>query len=565
MLMSNLLGKTLRDKPANANLASHIFLLRGGYIRNVCSGIFSYLLPAVKIQKKIENIIRDEMDAIGGQEILLPVTLPAELWKESGRFETVGSELLRFKDRTDRDMVLAMTHEEAVVQLARTEAKSYSDYPFMVYQIQTKFRDEPRARAGLIRVREFTMKDAYSFHTTQEDLEEYYNKVLKAYERIYKRVGLKNVVSICSDSGMMGGKIAHEFMFLSDEGEDSIVFCDKCGYKANMEVAVSELESLNLVEQNLEEINTPNVDTIDKLAKFFDVKESQTLKAVVFKLEDDAKPAIVFLRGDLEVNEAKLRNLLKSEIQELDNLQKFGLIKGSVGPDKAFKEKFHVVYDISLQDENNLICGANKKDYHFKGFSLKRDIGEVEFSDVSKVKPGQKCKYCGGTLKIKRGIEVGNIFQLGAKYTKTMNMQYTAKDGSLATPIMGCYGIGVGRLLACIIEENHDEFGPIWPDVIAPWQIQICALDINNEEVKKVSFDLYEKLSQKYDVLFDDRNLSAGAQFKDADLLGIPVRIIISKRNLKENLFEVKLRNEKESQKMNSEQLLNFISEYWNK
>jgi len=565
MLMSQLLGKTLRDKPANANLVSHIFLLRGGYIRNVCSGIFSYLLPAVKIQKKIENIIREEMNAIGGQEVLLPVTLPAELWKESGRFDTVGSELLRFKDRTDRDMVLAMTHEEAVVQLARTEAKSYSDYPFMVYQIQTKFRDEPRARAGLIRVREFTMKDAYSFHTSQEDLEKYYDKVLKAYEKIYKRVGLKNIVSICSDSGMMGGKIAHEFMFLSDEGEDSIVFCDKCGYKANMEVAVSELEKTNSVEQSLQEVHTPNIDTIEKLAKFFEVKESQTIKAVVFKLENDDKPAIVFLRGDLEVNEAKLRNLLKSEVRELDDLQSFGLIKGSIGPDKNFETKFHVVYDKSLKEENNLICGANKEDFHFKGFSVKRDLGKISFFDVSKVKSGQKCKHCGEILKIKRGIEVGNIFQLGDKYTKAMNMQYTDRNGNLSIPIMGCYGIGVGRLLACIIEENHDEFGPIWPDVIAPWQIQICTLDINNEEIKKISSDLYEKLSAKYDVLFDDRNLSAGAQFKDADLLGIPVRVIISKRNIRENLFEVKLRSEKISRKMSQDELFDFISEYWNK
>ncbi len=562
MLMSNLLGKTLRDKPAEASLVSHVFLLRGGYIRNVGSGIYSLLLPGLKVQRKIEEIIREEMNKVGGQEMLLPVVLPAELWKESGRFSSVGRELLRFKDRGDRDMVLAMTHEEAVVHLARSEAKSYTDYPFMLYQIQTKFRDEPRARGGLIRTREFTMKDAYSFHTSQEDLEQYYEKVKAAYGRIFRRVGLEDVVPICSDVGMMGGKVAHEFMFLSDDGEDSIVFCNNCDYKANMEVALSKIEKKVSLEQPIEEVHTPNICSIEEIAEFFNVEKSAIIKAVVYKAEQLDRPVIVFLKGDLQVNEAKLRNILQSEIHELTNLSDYNLAKGFIGPDDNFEVSFKVIYDISLEDDHNSICGANRENYHKKGFSITRDVTVSKFYDVSKVETNHKCVHCGGTLSVKRGIEVGNIFQLGNKYTKAMNMTYANKDGELAVPIMGCYGIGIGRLLACIIEANHDNFGPIWPKNIAPWQIEICALNLSQNDVKIESYNLYEDLSKEYDVLFDDRNLAAGVQFSDSDLLGIPVRIIVSKRNLNENKFEIKFRGKQKSIKMAYSELKKFLSEY---
>lgn len=563
MLMSKLLGRTLRDKPAEATLPSHVFLLRGGYIRNVGSGIYSLLTPAVKIQKKIENIIRDEMGKIGGQEILLPVTLPAELWKESGRFSSVGNELLRFKDRANRDMVLAMTHEEAVVHLARSEAKSYLDYPFMVYQIQTKFRDEPRARAGLIRVREFTMKDAYSFHTSQADLEQYYEKVHKAYENIFKRVGLDGVVSICSDSGMMGGNIAHEFIFLSPAGEDSIVLCDNCGYKANMEVAVSNIDKESVQTQKLKEVYTPEIKTIDDLASSLNISKIHTVKAVVYLTAMSNKVVIVFLRGDLHVNEAKLRNVLGEEIRELPNPEDYGLKSGYIGPCEDFNTKFKVIYDKSLAGEENLVCGANKYGYHKAGFSMSRDITVPKFFDVYKVETSHKCAHCGRNLTVRRGIEVGNIFQLGKKYTETMHMTYTDKDGKLLNPVMGCYGIGVGRLLACIVENSHDDKGPIWPKSVAPWQVEICALNLNQDEVKNVSYELYSKLSKKYDVLFDDRNLAAGAQFADADLLGVPIRIIVSKRNLAENKIEVKIRSEKDSHKVDLNDVVGFIENFW--
>ncbi len=564
MLMSKLLGRTLRDKPAEATLPSHVFLLRGGYIRNVGSGIYSLLTPAVKIQKKIENIIRDEMGKIGGQEILLPVTLPAELWKESGRFSSVGNELLRFKDRANRDMVLAMTHEEAVVHLARSEAKSYLDYPFMVYQIQTKFRDEPRARAGLIRVREFTMKDAYSFHTSQADLEQYYEKVHKAYENIFKRVGLDGVVSICSDSGMMGGNIAHEFIFLSPAGEDSIVLCDNCGYKANMEVAVSNIDKESVQTQKLKEVYTPKIKTIDDLASSLNISKIHTVKAVVYLTAMSNQVVIVFLRGDLHVNEAKLRNVLGEEIRELPNPEDYGLKSGYIGPCEDFHTKFKVIYDKSLAGEENLVCGANKHGYHKTGFSMSRDITVPKFFDVYKVETSHKCAHCGGNLTVRRGIEVGNIFQLGKKYTETMHMTYTDKDGKLLNPVMGCYGIGVGRLLACIVENSHDDKGPIWPKSVAPWQVEICALNLNQDEVKNVSYELYSKLSKKYDVLFDDRNLAAGAQFADADLLGVPIRVIVSKRNLAENKIEVKVRSEKDYHKVDLNDVMGFIESFWN-
>lgn len=564
MLMSKLLGERLRDKPNEANLISHIFLLRGGYIRPVGSGIYSMLMPAVRIQQKIEKIIREEMDKLDGQEVLLPVVMPGELWKQSGRFDTVGSELLRTKDRCDRDIVLAMTHEEAAVNLAKSEAKSYVNYPFMIYQIQTKFRDEPRARGGLIRVREFTMKDAYSFHLSWEDLESFYEKALKSYEKIYERVGLPEVISIQSDSGMMGGKIAHEFMLLCDVGEDSIVLCENCDYKANMEVAVSNIEKSNSSAEPVSEVFTKDVTTIDKLADFFNVNKSKIIKAVVYLQTATNQPVVVFLRGDLQVNEAKLKSYLNSEIIEATNIEDYGLQSGFVGPFKSSDTTFKTIYDISLQNELNMICGANKKDYHLKGFNLERDLSGIEFVDVSKVEPGHKCKCCGSILTVKRGVEVGNIFQLGTKYTKSMEMLCTNSDGKSIEPIMGCYGIGVGRLMACIVEAHHDDWGPIWPKSIAPWQIHICALNIKDDNVKSASESLYNELSKNYEVLFDNRGLAAGAQFADADLLGIPVRVIVSKRNLLEEKYEVVLRDGKTSTKMNHQELIEFLRQFYN-
>lgn len=565
MLMSNLFGERLRAKPAEASLISHIFLLRGGYIRPVGSGIYSLLTPCVRIQRKIEKIIREEMDKVGGQEVILPVVVPAELWKESGRFESVGSELLRLNDRARRDMVLSMTHEEAAVHLARSEAKSYLDYPFMIYQIQTKFRDEPRARGGLIRVREFTMKDAYSFHTSAEDLGKYYNEVHKAYERIFDRVGL-NVVSIYSDTGMMGGTGAHEFMLLCEAGEDSIAICDECGYKANVEVATAQHENpkINVNEEELKLVQTPEVTSIEGLAKFFNVDEDKIIKAVAYRADSTKTPIVVFIRGDLQVNEAKLRNLLKAEVSELAELNAAGLCKGFIGPSNEILDKFEVIFDKSLENAVNVIAGANKTGCHVTGFNVLRDLNrKVNFEDVAKVKAGQSCPVCGRPLKIERGIEMGNIFKLGTKYTESMNMRYVDQNGSQKMPLMGCYGIGIGRLIAGIVETSHDDLGPIWPKNVAPWQIQICALNFNKDEVKSRTLELYNALSSRYEVLLDDRNLSAGAQFADADLLGIPIRVILSKRNVENNQVEVVLRHNKEAKVVSYDELYLFVDDFY--
>ncbi len=560
MLLSKLLGERLKEKPGEASIVSHIYLLRGGYVRQVANGIYSMLLPAKKIAMKIERIIREEMDGIDGQEVMFPVVLPAELWQESGRFESVGSELMRMKDRSGRDMVLGMTHEEAAVHLARSEAMSYAKYPFMIYQIQTKFRDEPRSRGGLIRVREFTMKDAYSFHTSQADLEEYYKKVYDSYHRIYERVGLPQVVSVASDTGMMGGKVAHEYMLLADSGEDSIIVCDSCDYKANMEVAASEITHGQGSDRQIEEIHTPGLKSIDSLCEHLKVAASQFIKATVFSVENSKKPLIVFIRGDLQVNEAKLEKIVRANVYPYDEAENAEICFGYIGAIGIDSKNNDILYDESLRGECNMVTGANKADYHIRGVSVDRDIKPLEYVEVAKVNEGDTCTVCGGKLSIKRGIEVGNIFQLGTKYTESMNMTYTDSDGRQKHPIMGCYGIGVGRLLASIIEASHDDYGPIWPKSVAPWQIHICVINMKNGDIKKAGFDLYNKLSGKYDVLMDDRDVAAGIQFADADLLGIPLRLIVSGRNMEQGEVEVASRDKTLKARVKLEDIEEYLS-----
>lgn len=543
MLLSKLLGERIKEKPGDATSISHIYLLRGGYIRQVSNGIYSLLMPAKRIATKIEDIIREEMDAIDGQEVMFPVVLPADLWQESGRFESVGSELVRFKDRAGKDMLLGMTHEEAAVHLARTEARSYAQYPFMIYQIQTKFRDEPRARGGLIRVREFTMKDAYSFHTSQEDLEQYYDRCLQAYHNVFRKAGVPEVVCVKSDTGMMGGKVAHEFMLLTDIGEDTIIICDSCDYQSNMEVATSKLNKYEIAEEEIKENHTPEIKDIDSLAKFFDVPAHRLLKAAVFEVEGRKEPLIVFIRGDLQVNESKLSKIVQANVTTFTNYEDSNLCFGFMGPVGLEAGNAQIVFDSSLEGETNLICGANKVDYHLSGVSVPRDLKVEVFHDVAEVNEGHTCPCCDGKLQFKRGVEVGNIFQLGTKYTESMNMTYTDKDGKAKTPIMGCYGIGVGRLLACIIESHHDEYGPIWPISVAPWQVHICVLGSKKVDMNAVGSDIYNRLNNKWEVIMDDRNMGPGAKFADADLLGIPVRIVVGERNLENGQVELMTRD----------------------
>lgn len=557
MKLDKLVGDRFKERPSDCQIDSHALMVRGGYIKYVANGIYSNFPPLKRVTKKIEQIIREEMDAIDGQEVMFPVVMPASLWEESGRFTSIGSELLRFKDRNHQPMVLGMTHEEAAVQLVREYANSYTKYPFMIYQIQTKFRDEARPRGGLIRVREFTMKDAYSFHTSQEDLEEYYQRCHKAYERIYKRCGAPNVISVKSDSGMMGGSVSHEFMLLTPIGEDSIAICKECGYTANVEAAKSIVEDLrDAVSEELKEVYTPDIHTIEDICEFLKMPLNKSCKAVVYQKNVDDSFVVIFTRGDLDINETKVTNFLGCEIHPAVITEECGLNAGYIGPvNLKVNAPYVVLYDSSLENANNLSCGANKTEYHLTGLDMKRDVPNAEYHDFSKITDGGICPECGKKMiSISRGIEVGNIFQLGTKYSKSMGMTYLDKDGKEQTPIMGCYGIGVGRLAASVCESSHDDYGPIWPMAIAPWQVHLCAVRADDERVRAAADKLYDDLQNAgVEVIFDDRNVRAGVMFSDADLLGVPLRVVISPRNLDEGVYELSSRDKKLSEKLNPE------------
>lgn len=544
MKVSKLLGERFKEAPKDCSIASHALMMRGGYMKYLSNGSYSLFMPAKRITRKIENIIREEMDKIDGQEVLMPVVMPASIWEESGRYTSIGSEMARFKDRSGNNMVLGMTHEEAAVHLARDTAKSYADFPFMIYQIQTKFRDEPRCRGGLIRVREFTMKDAYSFHTSQEDLEQYYDRCYKAYERIFARAGAKNVIAVKSDSGMMGGKISHEFMLLTEIGEDTLAICPDCGYKANMEAAECVVNNEAGEIAPMTKVSTPGAKTIEDVAKYLSVSDKTLCKAVVYQKNSSDEYVIVFIRGDLEVNETKLRNYLKEEIHPGMITLESGIVEGFIGPVGLPKE-VKVVFDSSLKGINNLVCGANEADFHCTGLNIERDCGNVDYVDVAKIYAGAVCPVCGKpVIDISRGIEVGNIFQLGTKYTESMDMTYLDADGVAKHPIMGCYGIGVGRLAASICQESHDDYGPIWPMSIAPWQVEICNLRCDDETVTAVAGNLYDELAEKgIEVLYDDRDIRPGAMFADADLFGIPVRVVVSPKTCAKGVVEVSMRD----------------------
>lgn len=571
MLQSNLIGETKKEWPSEATTKSHGLLIKGGYVKQMASGIYTLLPLAKKVTSKIENIIREEMNAIGSQEILMPLVATKKLWDMCGRYDSVGSELLRFKDRNETEMVLSMTHEEATVFSLLAEAKSYQKYPFSVYQIQTKFRDEARPRAGLIRVREFTMKDAYSFHTSQESLDEEYDKYYNAYNKIYKRVGIPEVVPVFSDTGMMGGNGAHEYMLLCDAGEDKIVVCKDCNYSANMEVAYTKnIEAATIEETSIEKIHTLGIKTIEDLSKFLNLPNSNLGKAVIYERLDTHETIIVFIRADREVNETKLRNLFGIDDEALvpKKEENDGIVYGFVGPMNLNIENAKVVYDISLKNEKNLVVGANEKDYHLKGISMSRDFKDIEYVDVSKVIESDECPICSKKfLTISNGIEVGNIFKLGDKYTKAMKMTYLDENGKEQTPVMGCYGIGVGRLMASVLEKRATENKVNWPATIAPFDIHICPLDYTKKEnVKEVTDKLYDNLqSLGLDVLLDDRNKSAGVKFADSDLIGAPIRITISERNLQNNVFEVKLSSKDDNEFVNIDEICDFVKNTLNR
>jgi len=470
---------------------------------------------------------------------------------------------LRFQDRNKHGMLLAMTHEEACVAIARSEITSYKEYPFMLYQIQTKFRDEARSRGGLVRVREFTMKDAYSFHRTQEDLNQYYARCADAYARIYARCGIPQVVAIEGDNGMMGGKVSHEYDLICDAGEDKIAKCSKCDYVANEEVASSgQLKYNNEEPKPLQEVHTPNVKTIEDVCALLNLHPEQTAK-MVFYITDSGKMVAVTIRGDIEVNECKLAKVLKETFQFANDeqIESIGAVPGfasGIGLHDCIQ-----VVDNSVANTANLLCGANKTDYHMYNFNLSRDVPNAIIADIACVQEGEKCPKCGAPLKMVRGIEVGNIFQLGVRYSKAMNLTYTDENGDEQTPIMGCYGIGVGRTLASVIEASHDDYGPIWPLSISPWQVQINALQMDKEGVRETAEKLYSELENLgIEVLYDDRNLGAGPQFAEADLMGIPLRLIVAPKALANGMVEYKIRGTDEKGTLPLEQVVSFTQKW---
>ncbi|MGE5578740.1 MAG: proline--tRNA ligase [Bacillota bacterium] len=548
MRMTGRFGKNLREKPAEAEMPSHELLLRSAMIAKVAAGIYDYLPLGYRAYKKIMDIMRREMDAVDGQEINMPVTQPAELWQESGRWQKIGPELARFKDRSGRDMVLAMTHEESVTDLIRRHVDSYKQLPFVLYHIQTKFRDEPRSRGGLVRVREFTMKDAYSFHRDNEDLDRYYPSQCRAYRRICQTCGVP-VVQVLSDVGMMGGSQAHEFTYVTDVGEDTLILCRDCGYAANREVATlrkfqsEEEKTPQGAAPAMEKVATPGKDTIASVCEFLGADPKDSIKTMVYYAGD--RPVVVVIRGDLDVNERKLANLLQVEEALLANpedLKKLGLVKGYMSP--AGLTGITVITDDSLVDGRAYVAGANEEGFHLKNVVPGRDYKAETRADIAAARDGDPCPVCGKPLSVARGIEVGNTFKLGTRYSAAMGANYQDESGQEHPIVMGCYGMGVGRLLACVVEANHDERGIIWPMTVAPYHVHIVALG-SSPEVKEAADALYEDLQrQGTEVLYDDRDESAGVKFNDADLMGMPIRITVSARSLKEGGCELKLRRE---------------------
>jgi len=548
MRLSHLFGKTLRNAPAEADSANFQLMLRAGLVQQLAAGIFSYLPLGWRVMRKIEQVIREEMDRIGGQEIVMPALQPAELWRESGRYETMADVLVKLQDRREREFVLGPTHEEVVVDLFKRQVQSYRDMPLMVYQVQTKFRDEARPRGGLVRVREFTMKDAYSFDTTWDALDDSYQAAREAYTRILARCGVP-ALPVLADSGAIGGKDSEEFIFLTDVGEDTVLRCPACDYAANEEKA-EHRKPQAAPEQPLplEEVATPGQKTIDDLVTFLGVPHARTLKAVFY--EADGAPVFVAIRGDLEVNETKLRNTLKAlDLALLDDesVRKHGLVAGSASP--VGLSGVRVVADDTAINSPNLVAGANKPDVHYRNVNHGRDWNADIVTDIARARAGDACPRCGAALETARGIEMGHVFKLGTVYTEKLGATFTDPDGNLQPAIMGCYGMGVGRVFAGMIEANHDERGIIWPPGMAPYHVHLVGLGFDKPGVRESAEQVYQQLRDAgIDVLYDDREEgSPGVKFNDADLLGMPVRVTISPRSLENGGAEIKRRTGKDA------------------
>jgi len=536
---------TGREIPSDAEVVSNQLMIRAGMIRKLTSGIYSYLPLGYRVIRKVEQIIREEMNQAGAQEVHMPMVQPAELWQESGRWTHYGKELLRFRDRNGREYCLGPTHEEVITDLVRHDIKTYRQLPCNLYQIQTKFRDEVRPRFGVMRCREFGMKDAYSFDTDEAGAEKSYKKMFATYNNIFRRCGL-NFRPVEADSGSIGGSFSHEFMVMADSGEDSIVFCQNCDYAANMEKAEIPAPKNEVQAQKdflpMESVETPGVRTIDEVSSFLGVSPAQILKTLIFNA--DEKPVAVLIRGDHEVNEIKVKNYLGANELALANddmiLEATGAPRGFAG---AVGIKTRIIADHSVVNMVNLVTGANREDYHLKNVNIGRDFKVDSYADLRVAQAGDTCPRCGGTIRIARGIEVGHVFKLGTKYSQAMKASYLDKDGKEKIMIMGCYGIGIGRTVAACIEQNHDEYGIIWPMALAPYTVIVTPVNINEPDVMKASEDIYaDLLTSGVEAILDDRDERAGVKFKDADLIGIPLRIVVGAKNLVQGNVELKIR-----------------------
>ena len=561
MRQSRTLIPTLREVPADAEAKSHQLLLRAGFIRQNTSGVYSYMPLANKVIQKIQAIVREEMEKINAVEMLMPALQQAETWQESGRWYTYGPELMRLKDRHGREFALGATHEEVITSIVRDEVKSYKRLPLTLYQIQSKFRDEKRPRFGLLRGREFIMKDAYSFHSSAESLDETYNDMYQAYTNVFTRCDL-NFRPVIADSGAMGGKDTHEFMALSDVGEDTIAYSDQSSYADNIEMAeVAEVAEAKHEEmKELQEVHTPGVKTIEELAAFLNVSPADCIKSMLLKA--DGRFVLILTRGDHEVNDVKVKNLLNAETVEFASAEEvvelIGTEPGFVGP-VGLHPEIEVYADFAVKVMANAAAGANKADYHYQNVNISRDAGEVTFADLRFIQEGDPSPDGKGTIHFAKGIEVGQVFKLGTRYSEAMNATYLDENGRAQPMLMGCYGIGISRTLSAIVEQHHDDKGLIWPLNVSPYDLHILALNMKNDAQAQLAEKLYEDFKAKgYDVLFDDRAERAGVKFADSDLIGLPVRITVGKR-ADEGVVEVKIRKTGESFEVAVDELSDFI------
>ncbi|HJN03241.1 MAG TPA: proline--tRNA ligase [Nitrospinota bacterium] len=560
MRYSQLFIPTLKETPAEAEVTSHKLMIRAGMIRKLAAGIYSTLPLGLRVLRNVENIIREEMNATGAQEVFLPCIQPAELWQESGRWKLYGKDLLRIKDRHDRDFCFGPTHEEVITDILRKEVRSYRQLPISFYQIQTKFRDEIRPRFGVMRGREFMMKDAYSFDCDEEGAERAYKKMYQAYCNIFKRCGL-SFKAVEADSGTIGGSYSHEFMVMADSGEEAIAFCDKCDYAANLEKA--EIKATDSYKKNekkkLKSVETPGMTSVEEVSSFLKVTPKDLAKTLLFETEKGTVAAMV--RGDHQINEIKLKNITGcSEI----NLAREEVVKEISGAPTGFTGpmglKIAVFADHAIQQGTNFVTGANKADYHLLNVNEGRDFSVKNFCDIRNVEDGDPCPKCSGQTQLKRGIEVGHVFKLGEKYSKSLKATFLDKDGKEKYFVMGCYGIGVGRTMAAAIEQNFDQDGIIWPIPIAPFQVMVIPLNVNSKEISNAADKIYDHLlKDKIEVLIDDRDERPGVKFKDADLLGIPLQIIIGDRTLKESAVELKIRKDKKIEKVGIDKIAKRI------